>query len=178
MTVHRKTAGRRARAGAPTWRPERPEDAEVVRRAHGAHRTALFAPLGWPADALARLCDQQHDLQERHIAAHHPQAERWMIEQDGVALGRLCLDTSVSPWRLVDIALLPEGQGRGIGTAVLHRVMTAARTDGADVDLHVALDNPRAEALYRRLGFVDAIAAVATHRRLIWTPRAGERTVS
>lgn len=155
------------RAGAVSFRPEGPADGDLIRRAHVAHRAGLFAGFGWPADALARLCDQQHDLQETHIAAHHPSADRRMIVAGGQVLGRLCLDATAAPWRIVDVALLPEAQGRGIGTAALRLVLAEAAAAGVAVELHVAHDNPRAEALYRREGFVDAFGGAAAHRRLV-----------
>lgn len=119
---------------------------------------------------MMRLCEGQHDLQERHIAAHHPHAELRMIEVDGSDVGRLCLDRTTLPWRIVDVVLLPEAQGRGIGGAAMRRVLDDAATAGATVELQVALDNPRAETLYRRMGFRDLIGSSSTHRRLTWSP--------
>lgn len=96
-----------------------------------------------------------------------------MIVAAGETVGRLCLDRTGATWRIVDVALLPEAQGRGHGGAAVRLVLTEAAAAGGAVDLMVARDNPRAEALYRRLGFVDAIDASATHRRLVWTPPRG-----
>lgn len=120
-----------------------------------------------PEEALARLCDQQHDLQERHIAAYHPDAERRMILHRGVVIGRLCLDRGGNPWRIVDVALLPEAQGRGLGSAALRRIFAEADHAGVAIDLHVGRDNPRAQMLYRRLGFVDASGGGDSHIRLV-----------
>nr|WP_294193302.1 GNAT family N-acetyltransferase [uncultured Sphingomonas sp.] len=144
----------------------------MIRRAHVAHRRTLFAELGWPTEALAQLCDGQHVLQERHITDHHPAAGRWVIVAEGRAVGRLCVDQAYRPWRIVDIALLPDAQGRGLGGEALRRLLQEARAAGVSVDLHVGHDNPRAQALYRRLGFTDAIGTSATHHRLCWSPSA------
>lgn len=154
----------RARVG---FRPEGRVDEDLVRRAHVAHRAALFAGAGLPADALAGLCAQQHALQERHIATHNPAADRRMILAGAETVGRLCLDRTGATWRIVDVALLPEAQGRGLGGAAVRLVLAEAARAGAAVDLAVGRDNPRAEALYRRLGFVDALGGGDTHRRLI-----------
>lgn len=132
----------------------------------------MFAPFGWPDDALDRLCGQQHDLQERHIATHHPDADRRIILASGKAVGRLCIDRGSDIWRIVDVVLVPEAQRRGIGSAAIRLVLAEAETEGASVDLHVGRENTSAEALYRRLGFIDAMSASQTHLRLIRPARS------
>jgi ribosomal protein S18 acetylase RimI-like enzyme len=52
----------------------------------------------------------------------------------------------------LSVAVLPEHQGRGIGTALLARLMEVARTRYGAVSLSVAEENP-ALRLYERLGF-------------------------
>ncbi len=94
-----------------------------------------------------------------------------MIEVGGSSTGRLCLDRTTLPWRIIDVVLLPEAQERGIGGAAMRQVLDDAATAGATVELQVALDNPRAETLYRRMGFRDALDSLWTHRHLIWSPR-------
>jgi phosphoribosylglycinamide formyltransferase-1 len=55
-------------------------------------------------------------------------------------------------WHLSQIQLLPELQGRGIGTALVGNVVAEARRAGASLDLDVLKANP-ARRLYERLGF-------------------------
>ena len=53
-----------------------------------------------------------------------------------------------------DLAVLPDFQGRGIGTALLDEVATRARTrDCAKITLEVHDSNDGAKRLYRRFGF-------------------------
>jgi ribosomal protein S18 acetylase RimI-like enzyme len=54
--------------------------------------------------------------------------------------------------RVIDIALVPECRGQGIGTALIRSLMAEARAGGADVTLYVERFNP-AFRLYTRLGF-------------------------
>ncbi len=54
----------------------------------------------------------------------------------------------------MDIALLPEHRGRGIGTRLVQDVLDEARASGRSVSLHVEETNP-AKRLYERMGFVD-----------------------
>ncbi len=59
------------------------------------------------------------------------------------------------PW-IVDIFRDPDSEIRGIGTALLTRVMAAGREAGLPgLSLVVTHDNERAHRLYRHLGFVD-----------------------
>jgi ribosomal protein S18 acetylase RimI-like enzyme len=58
-----------------------------------------------------------------------------------------------------DLAVLPVYRGRGIATALLAAVETEARRRGCcKLTLEVREDNPKAEELYRRLGFGAGIA--------------------
>jgi [ribosomal protein S18]-alanine N-acetyltransferase len=52
------------------------------------------------------------------------------------------------------IAVVPEQEGNGIGSALLTELITESRRRHAqDVLLEVRADNPRAQQLYRRFGF-------------------------
>jgi ribosomal protein S18 acetylase RimI-like enzyme len=56
-----------------------------------------------------------------------------------------------------DLMVAEAHRGKGIGTAVIQYLVRSAREMSAEcVDIGVALSNPRALALYRRLGFRDS----------------------
>jgi ribosomal protein S18 acetylase RimI-like enzyme len=57
--------------------------------------------------------------------------------------------------QLVEIALLPRFRGQGVGTVVLRHLLESADAERLAVRASVYRTNPRAHALYRRLGFVD-----------------------
>lgn len=63
-----------------------------------------------------------------------------------------------------DLVVLPERRGRGIGAALLRHVIDAARQEGLTrVTLLTDRGNKRAQALYRKMGFV---ASTMTAMRL------------
>ena len=63
-------------------------------------------------------------------------------------------ETSAGEFYVDSIAVLPEYRGRGVGRALLADLCRRVFAKGfTKVGLLVDVDNPRAEALYRKLGF-------------------------
>lgn len=54
---------------------------------------------------------------------------------------------------IAGIQILPEYQGKGIGTAVITTLQLEAAVRDVPIELKVSKDNPDAERLYTRLGF-------------------------
>ena len=75
-----------------------------------------------------------------------------MLEDNGVPMGRLYLERRATTLLVIDIALLPQWRGRGLGTALLEWVCAQARVAGKSVTVAVEKNN-RGQTLYRRLGF-------------------------
>jgi ribosomal protein S18 acetylase RimI-like enzyme len=80
-------------------------------------------------------------------------SETSVIEIDGERAGRLRVVRAPDHVELAGIQLLPAHQGHGIGTHLVEQILTDARKAGLPVRLSVEKDNPRARALYQRLGF-------------------------
>jgi len=128
-----------------------------------AFQRALFAAsrpdapvlAAWPAEQREPFLDSQFHFQSLHYAQHHAAADFLILEQEGAPIGRLILDRSGSDWMVVDIALMPQMRGQGIGTRLMQAVQGGARAAGAGgVSLSVEVMNGGAYALYARLGFV------------------------
>jgi ribosomal protein S18 acetylase RimI-like enzyme len=63
-------------------------------------------------------------------------------------------------WMIAHLAMAPEERGHGIGARMIHHLMERGRKARlANAVLDVSVENARAEALYRRIGF-----AVVTER--------------
>jgi ribosomal protein S18 acetylase RimI-like enzyme len=75
-----------------------------------------------------------------------------IIEEDGVALGYLCVLHEGDHDFLDEIALVPSAQRRGIGTALVRAAMDDAAGRDVPLRLSVLVNNP-ARRLYGRLGF-------------------------
>lgn len=175
------TAGTRARdpAGHPpppagrgvSFRREQAADRAFLRRLYGLGRADELAALPWPAAMTQAFLDGQFAAQCRHFDAL-PAAERWLAVARGCPVGRLYLDRTGPDWRLLEIAFLPEHRGRGQATRLLGWMQQQAPA----IVLHVARDNGRAAALYRRLGFAEVGGSpAATHIRMRWERPAVSR---
>jgi ribosomal protein S18 acetylase RimI-like enzyme len=68
-------------------------------------------------------------------------------------IGRILVDKSAEAFHLVDIALLGEFRGSGVGRGLLQELLAEAARERKPVRLHVEQSN-RAVHLYERLGFV------------------------
>ena len=134
-------------------RRENSDDREFLERLYASTRAQEMSVVDWSQDARTAFLRQQYEAQHTHYRQHYSDAEFWIVELEGSAAGRLYLQLRDDEIRLMDIALMPDHKGRGIGTAVVRRVLDIASEKGIAVRLHVEPDN-RAVNLYRRLGFV------------------------
>lgn len=131
--------------------------------------------LPWPEAEKRRIIRQQFEFQHHQWVTHYPLADFWIVASlDGQARGRLYLDRSTAPWRLIDILLSESARCTGIGTALLRWIQQEAAEAGAGVTLHVGANNPRARSLYERLGFTALpIEGQQLHLPMQWA--AGDR---
>lgn len=144
--------GDRIARDAVTLRPATPADYHFMRLLYGSTREEEMKR--FPFDELQKkdFLDQQFAAQYQHYQLHYPTCERNIIEIDGRPAGRLWIDEWRDQIRLVDIALMPEWRGSGVGTMLLREVLGRGARAGKPVTIHVEAYNP-ALRLYERLGF-------------------------
>lgn len=139
-----RTRDRHVTGIAWTLRPATADDhdfvVEVNRAAMGSYLKATF---GWDEAA-----------QNAYFAESFDASGGQVIRVDGVNVGELLVDERPHELVLVRIALLPDWQGRGIGSEVVRMLVERARELGAALVLQVFKTNPGAARLYESLGFV------------------------
>jgi GNAT superfamily N-acetyltransferase len=135
-------------------RPITPEDVSFLADVYASSRWEELAPTGWSDEEKAVFCRRQFDAQSAHYREHYPEASFQVIEREGVPIGRLYVARWEKEIRIVDISLLPESRGGGIGTKLLRDLQDEARAAGKSLTIHVERFN-RALALYQRLGFQE-----------------------
>lgn len=134
-------------------RPEAEADVPFLRRLYVSTRWREVEPIvDWSEAQKLAFLESQFALQRHHYRTYYAETDWGVIERNGVPMGRIYIDRQVTTLLVVDVALLPEWRGKGVGTALMWAVMHEARDAGKSVTVSVEKYNP-AQTLYRRLGF-------------------------
>ena len=99
----------------------------------------------------AAFVEQQFAAQDAYYREHYPGATFDVVVCDGEDAGRLYVDRWDREIRIMDIAVLPEFQRRGIGSRLLGSLIEE-EGGGKPLTIHVERMNP-ALTWYERLGF-------------------------
>lgn len=143
-------------------------DMPSLRRIYSSSRSDELSAWPWPQAQKDAFLDQQFETQHCYYVAAYSDAHFLVIHRNGDPIGRLYIDMTSPLWHVIDIALLPEWRGMGIGSAIITEAQQQAAVSAArGIVLHVERQNIRAHALYRRLSFADAEDG-PTHMRMTW----------
>ncbi|WP_223635822.1 GNAT family N-acetyltransferase [Corallococcus sp. EGB] len=137
---------------APRLRPVTSSDEPFLFTLYASTRARELAAWGLPPAQAEPFLRMQYQAQARHYAAVHPPEGHALIEVEGAPVGRQWVARTATELLLVDVSLLPEHQGRGLGTHLLRELQGEAARARVPVRLHVTRDNP-ALRLYTRQGF-------------------------
>jgi GNAT superfamily N-acetyltransferase len=109
-------------------RPARDGDDDLVARVFASTREQELAPLPWTAEQKAAFLAQQAAAQRLHYDSQYAGAAWDVILVDGRPAGRMIVHRADTEITVVDIALLPEHRGHGVGTTVLREILAEADT--------------------------------------------------
>jgi ribosomal protein S18 acetylase RimI-like enzyme len=133
-------------------RPVSAGDDAFVRRVYAAAREEELSVVGWDDAQRDAFLRQQFDAQDAYYREHYHPATFDVIELDGEPAGRFYVARWEDEIRIIDISLLPQHRGKGVGTALLQGLLAEAADARKRVSIHVEKHNP-ALRLYERLGF-------------------------
>jgi ribosomal protein S18 acetylase RimI-like enzyme len=104
------------------------------------------------SDLYHKIMAQQYKTQHEVYFAVYPKAQYGVIQWTGRPVGRLYVDYRDDEVRVLDIAVLPDYRGHGIGEIVMKGICIEAGMRRTPVRLHVH-SLSRALSFYRTLGF-------------------------
>jgi ribosomal protein S18 acetylase RimI-like enzyme len=145
------------------------DDREFLCRLYASTRADEMALVTWWSDAEKEAFLRfQFDAQSKYWGERFPDASFDIVEQRGEPVGRLYVDRRPNEIRLIDIALLPEHRGKGLGGELMAQVLAEGKARGLPVSIHVEHNNP-ALRLYRRLGF-EKVEEQGVYFLMEWLP--------
>jgi ribosomal protein S18 acetylase RimI-like enzyme len=163
---------------AVTLEPAATSDQEFFYRIFASTRADEVALTGWSAEQQESFLRMQFEAQRRGYLMQMPDARYWVIRQDRTPVGRLIVDRTADDIHLIDIGLLPEFRGHGIGSTLMAALIQEATQERKPIRLFVERFNP-ALRWYERLGFKE-ISGGQIYLEMVWRPpdQAAEDAVS
>ncbi|HLO31905.1 MAG TPA: GNAT family N-acetyltransferase [Anaerolineales bacterium] len=138
---------------AYSLRPVREADEALLLEIYSSTRAEELALVPWDAAQKQAFLQMQFSAQQKHYRAYFPQAKHEMVQAEGHSIGRLYVDRRETEIRILDITLLPQARGRGIGRQIILDLMKEAEYQNKPLSVYVESFN-RSLGLFQRLGFV------------------------
>lgn len=127
-------------------------DLSFLKKVYYSTRLEELESVGWDEAQINNFLETQFNCQHKAYTENYPGAELMVISLDNNDIGRLYLWKAKAEIRIIDIALLPEYRGLGIGSKIMKDILRDADRRNLPVTIHVERNNP-ALSLYARLGF-------------------------
>ncbi|MCP5108611.1 MAG: GNAT family N-acetyltransferase [bacterium] len=134
------------------FRPITDNDIGFLYNVYASTRAEEMANTGWNQQQTGEFLSMQFNLQHTQYLQNYPAASFDIMLWDGVPIGRLYVDRREKEIRILDISLLPDFRGRGIGSKIMKDLIAEANEKKVPLNLHVLRNNP-ALTLYEKLGF-------------------------
>ena len=147
-----------------------PEDDEFLFSVYAASRAQELAQTTWEEAQKLAFLRMQFDAQRGEYDARFPDARYSVILVDGRPAGRLWVGEDAREIRLLDIALLPEFQRRGVGARLVRGLIEEAATTARPLRHMVFILNTGAQRFYERLGFVVFEEFGGAYLHMEWRP--------
>lgn len=98
----------------------------------------------------------EHIQLDFHARDFAPEQTQILVDEQGNDVGLLVVTDDEKTIHINNLLIVNRAQGKGIGTFVLSKFITRAKLSGKSIKLQVFKINPRAKALYEKLGFKTA----------------------
>jgi len=153
--------------------PVSPGDEEFLFSVYASTRMEEMDSADWSTAQKDFFLRMQFRAQSHAYAENYPGAELQLIVLDGLPIGRLYVHRRRDEIRVMDISLLPQYRGQGIGTQLLKGILEDGAESNRPVTIHVEQFNP-ALHLYERLGFRQ-VSDLGAYSFMKWLPAILEK---
>ena len=135
-----------------TLRDVTPEDRNFLLDVYATTRADELAMVPWSEEQRLAFLNSQFNAQDVYYHERFPDAQYSVILQDGDPVGRIYILREEQEIRMLDITVLPQYRGRGIGTSLVGDLLDEGKRTGKGVRIFVEQFNP-SRRLFERLGF-------------------------
>ena len=134
-------------------RPVTDADQEFLVGVYAGTRADELAQTNWDDSQKDAFIRWQYQMQKQEYETRYPNARYDVILVDGVPAGRMWVGSDDAQIRLLDIAVIPEFQNRGVGSYLLRQLIDEATRENKPLRHMVFVLNQDAFRFYERLGF-------------------------
>ncbi len=112
-------------------------------------RADEMAMVPWSDEQKSTFLKMQLDAQHKHYTEKYPQGSFQIIKADEKNIGRLYTCELDDEMRIIDISIMPEFRGKGIGAKIISDIL---RDAAKPVRIYLESFNP-SQSLFERMGF-------------------------
>ena len=128
------------------------DDLNFLFQVYASTREDELNQTDWSDKQKLDFLTMQFNAQHKQYMENYQDKQFSLILFQGTPVGRLFLNRAHTEIRIVDIAILKEYRGQGIGSSLLNEILQEGDCTNKVVSIHVERSNP-ALHLYQRLGF-------------------------
>ena len=134
-------------------RPVREQDVDFLRAVYACTRIEELTRAGLDPAQRKTFTDMQFAAQSADYRRRYPNGNHDIVLLGQKPIGRLYIGRSDAEIRILDVTILPDHRGAGVGSQLLRRLLDEARASNRRIQIYLDNESP-AERLFERLGFV------------------------
>jgi Acetyltransferases len=142
-----------SQTGKISLRPVTPEDESLLFTIYCSGRAEEMASVPWTDAQREAFLRLQFNAQTNYYRDYYAGSEHSIILFNGIEVGRIQVVQDETQIHILDITVLTQYRGQGIGTPIIKSIMDRAAASSLPVIIYVETFNPSA-SLFRRLGFI------------------------
>ncbi|GAA5526307.1 N-acetyltransferase [Herpetosiphon gulosus] len=146
-----------------------PKDESLLLNLYASTRAAELARVDWDETRKADFIKMQYHAQHAHYMQHYPDGNYQIVLYKAKPVGNWYTFQSLTLMRVLDITILPQFRGRGIGRQLMTQFIAEAKASQRRIRLYVYKENPQVSTWYERLGF-QAVGGLSMYTEMEWRP--------
>ena len=135
-----------------SFRPITESDLPFLSKLYASTREQEMAVLPWTTAQKVTFVKMQFNAQHKFFKQEFNNAEFNIVLKNDVAIGRMYVERRENEIRIIDVTLMPDYRGQGIGQILMKSLLDESAGSEKPVTVNIEKDNP-AMSFYERFGF-------------------------